>query len=104
FNAIGGTVGKLTYYAYYQKRVSEGYRDDANSTSDAQHVNLTYQFNDRLKLRGELSRSTYLYQIPGPLNDEMFAENPTQSTRSRNFYSPEIWIPVVILDYQLSPQ
>ena len=103
FNAIGGKVGKLTYYAYYQKRVSEGYRDNSNSTSDAQHIDLTYQFHDRLKLRGELSRSTYLYQIPGPLNDEMFTDNPKQSTRSRNYYSPEIWIPAVILDFQISP-
>ena len=104
FNSIGGKVGKLTYYAYYQKRVSEGYRDNSNSSSDAQHVDLTYQFNERLKLRGELSRSTYIYQIPGPLNDEMFTNNPKQSTRSRNYYSPEIWIPAVILDFQVSPQ
>lgn len=104
FNAIGGKKGKFSYYAYYQKRVSEGYRDNSSSNSDAQHVDMTYQFNDRLKLRGELSRSTYLYQIPGPLNDEMFAENPNQSSRSRNYYSPEIWIPAVILDYQISPR
>lgn len=104
FNAVGGKVGKLTYYAYYQKRVSEGYRDNSNSSSDAQHVDLTYEFNKQLKLRAELSRSTYLYQIPGPLNDEMFANNPKQSTRSRNYYSPEIWIPAVIVDFQISPQ
>lgn len=103
FNSIGGKVGKLTYYAYYQKRVSEGYRDNSDSKSDAQHINLGYQFNDKLKLRAELSRSTYLYQIPGPLNDGMFEENPRQSTRSRNYYSPEIWIPAVILDYRISP-
>ncbi|TXE13454.1 TonB-dependent receptor family protein [Algoriphagus aquimarinus] len=102
FNAIGGKVGKLTYYAYYQKRVSEGYRRNSNSKSDAQHVDLTYQFNDKLKLRGELSRSTYLYQIPGPLNDRMFAEDPKKATRSRNYYSPEIWIPALVLDYRLS--
>lgn len=102
FNAIGGKVGKLTYYAYYQKRVSEGYRRNSKSRSDAQHVDLTYQFNDKLKLRGELSRSTYLYQIPGPLNDGMFAEDPKQATRSRNYYSPEIWIPALVLDYRLS--
>ncbi|MEB2783897.1 TonB-dependent receptor family protein [Algoriphagus persicinus] len=104
FNAIGGKVGKLTYYAYYQKRVSDGYRDNSNSSSNAQHIDLTYQFSDRLKLRGELSRNTYLYQIPGPLTDKMFVEDPKQSTRSRNYYSPEIWIPALILDYHLSPR
>ncbi len=103
YNAIGGKIGKLSYYAYYQKRVSEGYRDHAGSTSEAQHVRLEYAWSDRLNIRTELSRSTYQYQIPGPLNDEMFHENPRQSTRTRNHYSPEIWIPAVTVDWKISP-
>jgi Fe(3+) dicitrate transport protein len=101
FNSIGGRSGKWTYYAYYQKRVSDGYRDNSRSDSDAQHFSLAYAANKDLNLKAELSRSTYLYQVPGPLNDEMFQENPRQPTRFRNFYSPEIWIPALTLDWNM---
>ena len=104
YNAIGGKVGKLTYYAYYQKRTSNGYRDNARSDSDAQHVGLTYDFNENLNFNVQLSRSYYLYRIPGPLTDGQFAENPRQATRERNFYSPEIYIPSLSLDWQISPK
>mgnify|MGYP005811097277 CR=1 FL=1 len=104
YNAIGGKAGKFTYHAYYHKRVSEGYRDHAASNSDAQYVGLSYDFNRKLSLRGELSRSTYLYRIPGPLTDPQFAENPRQATRLRNYYTPEIFIPALTLNWVISPQ
>jgi Fe(3+) dicitrate transport protein len=104
FNALGGKSGKWTYYAYYQKRTSNGYRDNARSDSDAQHFSLEYAANDDLKIKAELSRSTYLYQIPGPLTDNMFQENPRQVSRFRNFYSPEIWVPALTLDWNIGPK
>lgn len=102
FNAIGGKIGKVTYYGYYHKRVSEGYRDHASSNSDAQYFGVGYEVSKNLVLRGEFSRSTYLYRIPGPLNDAMFAENPRQATRLRNFFSPEIFIPSLTLNWKIS--
>lgn len=101
FNAIGGKKGKLTYYAYYQRRVSDGYRDNARSDAQAQFVSLGYAFSKVLHARAELGRSQYLYQVPGPLTDAMFAENPRQSTRRRNFFNPDIYLPSLTLDWQL---
>jgi Fe(3+) dicitrate transport protein len=103
FNSLGGKTGKWTYYAYFQKRISSGYRDNARSDSDAQHFSLAYAANAGLNIKAEFSRSTYLYQIPGPLNDQMFKENPRQSTRFRNFYTPEIWVPAVTVDWTINP-
>ncbi|RZS95690.1 Fe(3+) dicitrate transport protein [Cecembia calidifontis] len=103
FNAIGGRVGKWTYYGYYQNRTSNGYRDHARSDSDAQHFSLTFAANEDLSIKAEISRSTYLYQSPGPLSDQMFRENPRQASRFRNFYSPEIWVPALTLDYRVGP-
>jgi Fe(3+) dicitrate transport protein len=99
YNAVGGKVGKLTYYAYYQKRVSEGYRDGARSDAEAQFASLSYDFTPRLSLRAELGRSVYLYRLPGPLTDAMFAENPRQATRQRDYYSPDIYVPSLTLDW-----
>ncbi|MGB8195355.1 MAG: TonB-dependent receptor, partial [Chitinophagaceae bacterium] len=44
----------------------------------------------------------YLYRIPGPLNDSMFEADPAMSTRSRNYFSPDIYVPSVALDWKLT--
>jgi Fe(3+) dicitrate transport protein len=101
YNAIGGKVGKFSYYVYWHKRVSDGYRENARSDAESQLVSLVYQPNSRLTLKAELGRSIYLYQLPGQLTDAMFAENPRQSSRSRNWYSPDIYVPSLSMFWQL---
>lgn len=102
YNAIGGRIGKWTYYAYYYRRHSDGYRENSRSDAQAQFGRLHYQATGRLGFTAELGRSTYVYQIPGPLTDAMFAQNPRQSTRSRNYFNPDIYIPSLKADWQLS--
>lgn len=100
--AASGTVGKFQYAAYYTKRVSDGYRENSETQYDAQSVQLIYTPVNAVKLTAELSRSNYIYQIPGPLTDEMFAQDPRQSTRSRNYFNPEIYVPSFQADWQVS--
>ncbi|MBE7179165.1 MAG: TonB-dependent receptor plug domain-containing protein, partial [Mucilaginibacter polytrichastri] len=69
YNAIGGRVGKLTYYGYYYRRHAEGYRQNSKSNAEAELARLQYQATRRLAIIAELGRSTYTYQIPGPLTD-----------------------------------
>ncbi len=102
YNALGGKIGKLTYYTYYQHRVSDGYRDNAESDASAQFASLQYDFSDKLNLRFEIGRSEYLYQIPGPLTDSMFYVDPRQSTRSRNYYNPDIYVPSFTLNWKIN--
>ncbi len=102
YNAIGGRTGKLTYYGYYYRRGQNGYRQNSRSDAEAQFVSLDYQATPRLKLSAELGRSTYRTQSPGPLTDAQFAQDPRQSTRSRNFFSPDIYVPSLRLNWQLS--
>jgi Fe(3+) dicitrate transport protein len=102
YNAIGGRLGKWTYYAYYYRRHSDGYRQNSRSDAQAQFASIHYQANNRLGITAELGRSTYVYQIPGPLTDSMFYQNPRQSTRSRNYFNPDIYIPSLKLDWRLS--
>ncbi|MEO5603281.1 MAG: TonB-dependent receptor [Cyclobacteriaceae bacterium] len=104
YNAVSGTVGKFQYYAYYSKRKSDGYRDNSKSDYDAQSFMLVYNASDNLKLTGEISRSNYVYQIPGPLTDSMFYANPRQSTRSRNYFNPEIYIPSLKIEWSIAPR
>lgn len=104
YNAIGGKVGKLQYYAYFSKRVSEGYRQNSQSDYDGQGAVLKYMPSSKLSLKAELLRSNYIYHIPGPLTDAMFAADPRQSTRSRNYFNPEIYVPSVSADWRIGPK
>ncbi len=36
YNAIGGKTGKFKYYAYFQKKSRDGYRDNEHTNSEAQ--------------------------------------------------------------------
>lgn len=103
YNAISGKVGKFSYYAYYNRRNSGGYRDNNDSKFDAQGVVLNYAVNPNLNLNLTLGRSYYQIHIAGMLNDSMFKENPRQASRSRNYYSPEIYVPSFTADWKLSP-
>jgi len=102
YNALGGRVGKWTYYAYYYRRHSDGYRQNSESNAEAQFGTLHLQATSRLGITAELGRSTYQYQLPGQLTDALFAQNPRQATRSRNYFNPDIYIPSVKADWQLS--
>jgi Fe(3+) dicitrate transport protein len=101
FNSVSGKIGKLQYYAYYHKRVSDGYRKNGHSEAEAQFAALTYRFSPSLSLKAELGRSTYTYQLPGPMTDAQFLSNPRQSTRSRNYFNPDIYLPSLTLDWQI---
>lgn len=103
YNAISGKAGKLSYSAYYYRRSQEGYRDNSQSDAEAQFISFLYDFTPRFSLKAELGRSTYLYQIPGPLTDVMFLENPRQATRSRNYFSPDIYVPSITAFWQIDP-
>ncbi|MCC7298081.1 MAG: TonB-dependent receptor [Bacteroidia bacterium] len=101
YNAISGTYKKFSYYAYYYFRYSNGYRRNSNSTANAQFLQLNYQFTPKISLHAAVGRSIYLYQSPGPLNDSMFHRDPTMSVRDRNYFSPEIYVPSITLNWDL---
>ncbi|MEJ1241003.1 TonB-dependent receptor [Chryseolinea sp. T2] len=101
YNAISGTVGKFQYYVYATFRKSDGYRDNSRTDYDAQSVMLVYNASKNLKITGEVSRSNYVYQIPGPLTDSMFHADPRMSTRARNYFNPEIYVPSLKAEWQI---
>ncbi|MGA0555616.1 TonB-dependent receptor family protein [Larkinella sp. VNQ87] len=102
YNALGGRIGKWTYYTYDYRRASDGYRANSRSTAQTQFLSLRFRASKRVEWRAEVGRSTYRHQIPGPLTDSLFLQNPRQSTRSRNYFNPDIWVPSVRLDWRLS--
>lgn len=104
FNAIGGKAGKFKYYAYLSKKSKDGYRHNEHTDSEAEDIVISYEPNEDFSLRVEWARSKYIYRIPGPLTDDMFNKDPRQSTRSRNYFNPDIHVPSVTLKWQVTPK
>ena len=102
YNAVSGRTEDTEYYLDFSRRVSDGYRENGETKFEAQSLMVSHQVSDQLKLTAELARSEYVYQLPGPLTDEMFAADPRQATRSRNYYNPDIYIPSVAMDWRLN--
>lgn len=102
FNAVGGTKGRLSYYAFYDDRHGNGWRDQARFNYQAYYANLGYKINDKASLALQFSRMRYVQQIAGGLTDAQFNKNSRQAVRSRNFFQPVINIPALIFNYNPS--
>jgi len=102
YNAIGGTKGKVSYYAYYDNRHGDGWRPNSAYNYQAFYANVKYRFNSRGSLSLQFSRMDYTQQIAGGLTDAMFQSDPRQSNRGRNFFTPKINVPAITFDYDLS--
>jgi Fe(3+) dicitrate transport protein len=99
FNYIGGTNGKLSYTAYYQKRIGNGWRQNNSFDTDHAHAEVNYAFNNKLKVGLEMTHMTYISQQPGGLTDSLYALDARQSMRSRNWFSTPWFIPVLSAEY-----
>ena len=61
FNAIGGKIGKLKYYAYFTKKSREGYRRNEHTDYDAQSIILNYDVTTKLSIRTEWAGLTFSF-------------------------------------------
>ncbi|MGC4035119.1 MAG: TonB-dependent receptor [Chitinophagaceae bacterium] len=102
FNAVNGTKGKFSYYAYFDSRHGDGWRPNSAFNYHAYYINLQYHFTTRSSLSLQFSRMDYVQQIAGGLDDAQFNQDSKQSIRNRNFFNPEINIPALTWKYEAS--
>lgn len=102
FNYIGGTEGKLSYAAYYQKRSGNGWRNNSYFNTDHAHAELSFAVTNKLKIGGELTYMTFESQQPGGLTDEQFSKDSRQSSRERNWLSTPWLVPSINAEYVFS--
>ncbi len=86
FTSVSGSKDKLNYYAYFNYKKGDGFRPNSNFNSKNAFLHLGYDFNIKSKLALELTYFNYLAQQAGGLSDKMFAEDPLQSNRTRNWF------------------
>ncbi len=102
YNSISGTKGKLSYYAYIHYKRGDGWRPNSGFESLNAYADIHYQLNSKHLLGFEYTRLQYLAQQPGGLDDNMFANDPRQSNRARNWFAVEWNLADVEWDYVIS--
>jgi Fe(3+) dicitrate transport protein len=109
YNAVGGKTNKLHYYAFFDHRTGDGWRNNSAYFTNAGFATITYKFSDKLSLSAELMRSHIRSQQAGGLTDLQIKQDlpagqagAQQSFRSRNWFDITWTTPALILNYQLN--
>lgn len=102
FNSVGGATKKSHYYAFFDHRNADGYRQNSEYRTNTGFATYTYKFSEKLKANIEVLRFSMLSQQPGGLTDSMFKADIKQSKRSRNWFNLEWLTTAATLDYKLN--
>ncbi len=102
YNAVGGKWKKINYYTFINYRNGDGYRVNSNYFTKSGFSTMTYNFNSKLSVTGEIMMSHIRSQQPGGLSDSLFNINSKQSLRSRNWFDITWTIPAIIINYNIN--
>ncbi|HET9054245.1 MAG TPA: TonB-dependent receptor plug domain-containing protein, partial [Cyclobacteriaceae bacterium] len=87
YNAVGGETKKLHYYAFFDHRNADGWRENSRYKTNTGFATLTWKFSPTVSVNAEFMRYNMESQQPGGLTDSLFAIDPKESYRSRNWFS-----------------
>jgi Fe(3+) dicitrate transport protein len=102
YNAIGGKTNKLHYYAFFDHRNGDGWRDNSHYYTNAGFGTFTYYFTPKFSLSTEVMHSHIRSQQPGGLTDTQVEQDAQQSFRSRNWFDITWTTPALIANYQFN--
>jgi Fe(3+) dicitrate transport protein len=102
YNAIGGKTAKTNYYAFWDHRRGDGFRENSGFNVNTGFGSFSWNLNSKLKIGLELTRFNYKSQQPGGLTDAQFQLDAYQSLRSRNWFAVDWNIAALNLDYSIS--
>jgi Fe(3+) dicitrate transport protein len=102
YNAIGGKTKNINYYAFFDHRNADGWRDNNQYKSNTGSGTVTFKVSDRFSITTEVTNWSALSQQPGGLTDDQFSQNPKQSLRSRNWFNLTWLTGAVTADYRIN--
>lgn len=102
YNAVGGETKKYQYYAFFDHRNAEGYRDNSRYYTNSGFGTFTWRFTNQFSLTAELMRNNIRSQQPGGLTDAQMAGDIRKSFRSRNWFDITWTTAALIGNYQFS--
>ncbi len=100
YNAVGGETKKFHYYAYFDHRSADGWRDNSKYFTNSGYGSFTWRFTPKFSLTAEIMNSHIRSQQPGGHTDSSFAVSPTASYRARNWMDINWLTTALIANYQ----
>jgi Fe(3+) dicitrate transport protein len=104
FNSLSGTVGKFSYYTYFNYKRGDGFRPNSGFDSYNYFTHLSYAFSEKTSLDIEFTYLNYLAQQAGGLTDAQFYRDPTFSNRTRNWFKVDWRLLSAKLEHRFSAQ
>ena len=86
FTSISSSKEKSSYYGYVNYKIGDGFRPNSEFESINTFQNFNYNLSDRSNITAEITYMEYLAHQAGGLSDFMFANDPFQSNRERNWF------------------
>ncbi len=103
FTSVSGTIGKVSHYTFFQYKRSDGWRANSHFNSFTFYTDVDYQISEKTKIGVDLTHMDYLAKQPGGLSDAMFAQNPRQTNRERNWFDVSWNMAALHLDHKINP-
>ncbi|HMG82286.1 MAG TPA: TonB-dependent receptor [Ferruginibacter sp.] len=100
--SVGGTVNNVNYYTFYQHKQGDGWRPHSHFNDNTVYLSAIIKATKRLAITVQYTGMAYLEQQPGGLSDAMFAADPRQSTKARNWFKVDWNLGAVLLDYNIN--
>ena len=102
YNAVGGKKGKFNYYAFFDYKNGDGYRDNSHFFAKSGFATVTYKASKKLMLTAEIMQAHTRAQQPGGLADADLYNDPQQSLRSRNWLDIAWTTPALTIAYNVN--
>ncbi len=102
YNAIGGNTKKINYYAFYDHRSGNGWRDNSQFISGTLSGTITYKISNRFSLTTEITKWASRSQQAGGLTDSQFLQNVKLSLRARNWFDLDWLTPGITAEYKIN--
>ncbi len=84
---LEGGHSSLGYSGSYQFRRSDGWRPNSEAHQHTAYASLMGTLGSTVRVQADYTFMSYLAQQPGGLSDKMFADDPQQSVRARNWFT-----------------
>lgn len=102
YNAVGGETKKFHYYAYFDHRSANGWRDNSKYFTNSGYGTFTWRLTDKFSLTAEIMKNHIRSQQPGGHTDAGFAAAPRSSSRARNWMDIEWATAALIANYRFN--
>ena len=99
YNAIGGNTKKVNYYAFFDHRNGDGWRQNSRYYTNAGYGTVTYKISPKFSLTAEMMQQRIRSQQAGGLPDSLVYADAQKSFRSRNWFDITWTTPALIANY-----